>query len=103
MKLTFLSRNPIYRDVKVVFDFGKRECIQSNTYDEHDITRNDYKCIINANYFFFLMRKHTFFYSTQDFSKITVLKKYKHSIKASYAFIERNVIRIHLKNSYSKL
>lgn len=50
---TFLSRNPTYREVKVVFDFGKRECIQSNTYDENDITRNDQKFIINANYFFF--------------------------------------------------
>lgn len=48
---------------------------------------------------FFSNAKALFFYTTQDFSKISVLKKYKHSIKASHAFNERNVILIHLKNS----
>lgn len=53
MKLNFLITNPTYREVKVVFDFGKHECIQAHTYDgQDDITRKDQKFIINANYFF---------------------------------------------------
>lgn len=41
MKLTFLSTNPTYREVRTEFDFGKHGRIQAHTYDEDDITRND--------------------------------------------------------------
>lgn len=41
MKLKFLITNPTYREARVAFDFGKHECIQAHTCDEHDITRND--------------------------------------------------------------
>lgn len=41
MKLNFLIKNTTYREVRVVFDFVKHECIQAHTCDEHDITRND--------------------------------------------------------------